>query len=166
MQSWQSFSILNRDLRLFLPLQPLTYGLPGAILSQQPPIKFSLAHTPPKSSVCTFFAPDTACILLKNFSDSHFCVCEVTWPSCQPLIIVSCYLPPSLDISPLLDKLHTIISILPHNNIIILGDFNFHSPCGIVNERRHHPLSSSRFQNPKLARYQRHLLLRPQPNNF
>ena len=82
--------------------------------------------------MCTFFAPDTACTLLKNFSDSHFCVCEVTWPSCQPLIIVNCYLPPSLDISPLLDKLHTIISILPHNNIIILGDFNFHSPCGIV----------------------------------
>ena len=91
------------------------------------PLKFSIAAPNINPLVCTFFAPDISCTLVRKFSDQYFCVCELIWPSCQPLYLINCYLPPSLPLTPLLDKLHTIICLLPDSNILVLGDFNSHN---------------------------------------
>ena len=91
------------------------------------PLKFSVAAPNINPLVCTFFAPDISCTLVRKFSDQYFCVCELIWPFCQPLYLINCYLPPSLPLTPLLDKLHTIICLLPDSNILVLGDFNSHN---------------------------------------
>ena len=82
------------------------------------PLKFSVAAPNINPLVCTFFAPDISCTLVRKFSDQYFCVCELIWPFCQPLYLINCYLPPSLPLTPLLDKLHTIICLLPDSNIL------------------------------------------------
>ena len=91
------------------------------------PRSYTLAANAPNPKACILTSPDTTCVMITELSDSLICVCEIQTAGSPPLIVVNCYLPPSLQIASQLERIQTIVCLLSGRDILVLGDFNAQS---------------------------------------
>ena len=89
---------------------------------------YTLAYNAPSPKCCILTSAETSCTLLPELSDSLICVCETQIASSPPLFVVNCYLPSSVPIDHLLERIQTIACLLSVHDIIVAGDFNAQSP--------------------------------------